>query len=100
MAKSSTSFKPGVSGNPSGRPPLSEKERRANEILQAATPHAAATIAKAAMGGDVRAAMAVLERVLGKPRSSDEDLSAARSANPLAGLTPEQVLAIARGEKP
>jgi hypothetical protein len=89
MAKSSTSFQPGRSGNPRGRSPLTDKEKQARDILQAATPHAAATLAKAAMEGDVRAAMAVLERVLGKPQSAPEDLEALTQQ---AQVSPELVV--------
>lgn len=44
------------------------------------------------------AAKVLIERAWGKPASAPEDLDAVKQANPLAGLTPEQVLKLAKGE--
>ena len=64
------SFKPGVSGNPNGRP---KKDKQVEKILKAATVDAAKTLVEL-MGdkkqdGRVRlqAANALLDRVYGKP---------------------------------
>jgi hypothetical protein len=46
----------------------------------------------------VSAAQAILDRAWGKAPSAPEDHDAMRATNPLAGLTPEQVLRLAKGE--
>lgn len=82
MAKSSTSIKPGERRNPSGRPPRTEAETEALEILRAATPAAARALVLALDGPEsVKAAIALLDRVLGKPASAPEDRAAVASAD-------------------
>lgn len=61
-----TTWKPGQSGNPSGRPPMTDAERKAREMLKAASPLAVATLVKAMQAGGpdgVRAATAVLNKL-------------------------------------
>jgi hypothetical protein len=71
-------FKPGQSGNPSGRPKKSEPERIAEELFSRKTPEAAKALL--AMAGDLKIPAKVradiykyvIDRVLGKPRISGE----------------------------
>jgi hypothetical protein len=46
----------------------------------------------------VSAATAILDRAHGKPPSAPEDNEALKQANPLAGLTPGEILKLAKGE--
>jgi hypothetical protein len=46
----------------------------------------------------LEAAKVLLERAWGKAAAAPEDLDAVKQGNPLAGLTPEQVLKLAKGE--
>lgn len=64
-----------------GRPPMSDAEREAREILRAATPQAArrlvAMLAEAKDEGNaLKACLAVLERVMGKTPAAPEDRAA------------------------
>jgi hypothetical protein len=73
--------KGGASPNPTGRPPLGDAEREAREILRAATPDAALRLVRLLSeaedeGNSLRAALAVLERVMGKTPSAPEDRKA------------------------
>jgi hypothetical protein len=87
-------FPPGVSGNPSGRPKQTEEQRRALEILNAATPRAARRLVKLLRSFDEKvalaASMALLNRVLGK------DPIALESEATKARLTAEAALAIVK----
>jgi hypothetical protein len=73
-----TAFKPGQSGNPGGRKPKTEPERRAEELFRMKTPHAAKTLLEMADDAEtpvkVRADICkyVIDRTLGKPRTSGE----------------------------
>ena len=92
--------KGGPSPNPSGMP-AGHAELRA--LCRKHTPEAiAALAARVAQGGVdcVAAARALLEYGWGKPSSAPEDLEAVREASPLAGLTREQLLALARPVEP
>ncbi len=46
----------------------------------------------------IKAAEVLLERAWGKAAAAPEDLEALRESSPLSGLTPEQLVAIAKGE--
>ena len=46
----------------------------------------------------IKAAEVLLERAWGKSAAAPEDLDALRESSPLAGLTTEQLLAVAKGE--
>jgi hypothetical protein len=82
----------GVSGNPAGRPGGYEEFRAQ---CRSASPEAFAALRTAAKDGDVQAARVLLEYAWGKPSSAPEDLEAVREANPLSGLTLEQLRELA-----
>lgn len=70
--KNATSFKPGQSGNPRGRPKMTQDERDALEIMRAAAPKAARFLTETAMDESVRmdlrvrCAETVMDRIYGK----------------------------------
>lgn len=102
MAKSSTSIKPGERRNPSGRPPLTEAERQARDLLSTATPGAVKRlIQEIEQDGPmaVKCAMFVIEHRLGKAPAAEEDREAiAGTARPtwLDELSPETKAALIR----
>lgn len=91
-------FKPGVSGNPEGRPGGYAEFR---ELCRSKSP-AAVTALEDALGDGgpsaVAAARVLLEYGWGKPASAPEDLDAVREGggNALAVLTRDELLKIAR----
>lgn len=93
-------FKPGQSGNPGGQPAWLKKVRQS---LRGLTPLARKTLREvmknAPKDGDkVRAAEVVLKYTVPQPKQRVE---VSRGGNdPLAGLTPEQLVAFVKGEKP
>lgn len=70
--KNSTSFKPGQSGNPRGRPKQTQEEKDALAIMKAAAPEAARMLTEMAMSPNTRAdlrvkcAEIVMDRVYGR----------------------------------
>jgi hypothetical protein len=79
------------------------------EAFRAASPQALATLVSVLRRFDegdeavpasaaVSAATAILDRAHGKPPSAPEDNEALKQANPLAGLTPGEILKLAKGE--
>lgn len=70
--KNGTSFKPGQSGNPSGRPKMTQEQKDALEMLKAAAPGAARLLIETAQNEEVRldlrirCAETVMDRVYGK----------------------------------
>lgn len=73
MPANSGSFRPGQSGNPSGRP---KKDPDAMAILRAAVPSAARKLVELAKNENPKiafqAATAILDRVWGKPTQTQE----------------------------
>lgn len=102
MAKSSTSIRPGEKRNPSGRPPLTESEKKARELLSTATPHAVQRLIREILDDGpmaVKCAMFVIEHRLGKAPAAEEDREAiAGTARPtwLDELSPETKAALIR----
>lgn len=56
-------WKPGVSGNPKGKPPGSGELQRLRASIAADVPDILAGLVTAAKGGDVQAAKVILERI-------------------------------------
>ncbi len=91
--------KGGANLNPSGRPPVTEAQREAREALDAATPAAVAKLVELMEHGEpelqFKAAKAIVDK--GVPDALDGE--ALKPSNPWAGLTPAQLLEIARQPK-
>lgn len=95
-------FKPGVSGNPNGRPGGYAEFR---DLCRSKSPQAVEALEGALTEGGpsaVAAARVLLEYGWGKPASAPEDLDAVREGggNALAVLTRDELLKIARGGEP
>lgn len=95
-------FKPGVSGNPNGRPGGYAEFR---DLCRSKSPQAVEALEGALTEGGpsaVAAARVLLEYGWGKPASAPEDLDAVREGggNALAVLTRDELLRIAKGEEP
>ena len=96
MPKTSTSFKPGQSGNPGGRKKIVGEVL---ELAREASPMAIATLRriagdeKAPHAAQVTAAVALLDRAWGKPAQS----LALAVTRPLEEMTDAELLAIAAG---
>lgn len=92
-------FKPGKSGNPGGKP---KWLKAARESLQSLTPLARKTLRQVMKNGadkdKVAAAKTVLEFTVPKPRQTHR--VEGKGGDPLAVLTPEQLVAFVKGEKP
>lgn len=93
-------WRPGQSGNPSGRPGGYAEFR---EMCRSKSPQAVEALEGALTEGGpsaVAAARVLLEYGWGKPASAPEDLDAVREGggNALAVLTRDELLKIARGE--
>jgi hypothetical protein len=78
LARSSTTFKPGVSGNPSGRPKRDVRDIDIEKLARAHAPEAIATLVGALKHPKlcVQAASVLLDRGFGRPRqniSGDKD---------------------------
>ena len=72
MAKSAGSWKPGTSGNPSGRRPGDPAIQRARRIIAAELPAIVAMLAELAKAGDVAAARVLIDRILPTVRQDYE----------------------------
>lgn len=92
-------FKKGQSGNPGGKP---KWLKAARESLQALTPLARKTLRAVMKNGadkdKVAAAKTVLEFTVPKPKQTHR--VEGKGGDPLAVLTPEQLVAFVKGKKP
>lgn len=97
--KKDTRFKPGQSGNPSGRTPGHGEVARLREAISAHIPEILDQVVTAARGGDLQAARLILERVL--PTVKPVDLTTALNL-PTDGTLTEQgravIAAVSGGE--
>ena len=94
-SKQGSRWRPGQSGNPHGRPGGYEEFR---SLCRTKSPAAVQALELALGAGDtssVAAARVLLEYGWGKPSAAPEDLEAVREANPLSGLTLEQLRELA-----
>lgn len=64
MAKSAGSWKPGTSGNPTGRKPGDPSITRARRIIAAELPAIVAKLVELAKGGDTRAAAILINKLI------------------------------------
>jgi hypothetical protein len=72
MGRSSTSFRPGVSGNPGGRKTGQTPRGKFRKQVEKAVPQIVDHLVKAALAGDVQAARIILDRVLPALKAKDE----------------------------
>lgn len=93
----STSFKPGQSGNPGGRPKLTDSEREARGLVAEFSKEAVERLIAHARGDDPKLSMDALKTLT--PWLAKLTLEVKGDVvSPLAGLTTEQILALALGK--
>jgi hypothetical protein len=73
--KNQTSFKPGKSANPSGRPPGTTPRARFRKMVDADMPGIVQTLIQAANGGDIQAIRVILDRTIAPLKATAADLS-------------------------
>ncbi len=73
--KNQTSFKPGVSANPAGRPSGTTPRAKFRKLVEADMPEMVATLVQAAKNGDVVAIRVILDRTVPALKSTAADLS-------------------------
>lgn len=96
MAKSSTTFTKGQSGNAKGRPPGKTSRTQFREMVKTALPAIVKSLVVAAKKGDVQSAKLILDRCVPalKPTA---DAMAIKSASTLVEQGQEIVAAMTRG---
>lgn len=97
--KQDGTFASGVSGNPSGRPPVTDAAREARKALEAATPEAVAKLVELMRKGDPELQYKASKAIVDKAVPDALDGEALQLRNPWAGMTPAQLLEIARQPK-
>jgi len=73
--KNQTSFKPGVSANPAGRPSGTTPRAKFRKLVEADMPELVATLVQAAKNGDVTALRVILDRTVPALKPTAADLS-------------------------
>ena len=92
-------FKPGQSGNPNGRPKwLKEVREGLRSLLPDAQRRLGDVIRNGSDKDSTAAAKVVLEYTISKPKQTHR--VEGKGGDPLAVLTPEQLVAFVKGEKP
>ncbi|MGH8646971.1 MAG: DUF5681 domain-containing protein [Gammaproteobacteria bacterium] len=96
MPRSKTTWQPGTSGNPAGRPKGARDKRALLRYkLLKHLPPILDTLTEAAKGGDIQAAKLILERTLPVLKSAAEPLTLPAAATPAAqGRTVLEALAL------
>lgn len=85
--------------NPGGRPRLTDAARQAREDLEAATPAAVAKLVELVASGDPELAFKAAKAIVDKAVPDALDGEALQNGNPWAGMSPAQLLEIARQPK-
>jgi hypothetical protein len=75
MAKSTSSFKPGTTGNKAGRPPGTTPRAKFRKMVDADMPAIVQTLIQAANGGDIQAIRVILDRLIPALKPTTADLS-------------------------
>lgn len=86
MARSSGTWKPGTSGNPTGRKPGDAAITRARKIIAAELPAIIRQLATMAKAGDVAAAKILIDRLLPPARADlvETSISRMETAGPVS----------------
>jgi len=93
-------WKKGQSGNPGGKTPITEAERECARILREASPTAARKVLALCDSSDERVALGAAKAILDKVLPDRLDGAAlAEASNPLATLTPEQLVGLVRATR-
>jgi hypothetical protein len=75
MAKSTSSFKPGTTGNKAGRPPGTTPRAKFRKLVDGNMPAIVQTLIQAANGGDIQAIRVILDRTIAPLKATAADLS-------------------------
>ena len=73
--KNQTSFKPGTSANPAGRPAGTTPRAKFRKLIDPDLPELVATLVQAAKGGDIQAIRVILDRTIAPLKATAADLS-------------------------
>ena len=98
MPRADSQFKPGVSGNKRGRPPLTSDERKAREMLGAASPLAVKVLIAAMKGDDAQLAVKAAEAVLRKVLPDGHQVDVTGDDRPLFGASAADIIAALKGK--
>ncbi len=75
MAKNTTSFKKGATGNPAGRPPGTTPRAHFRDLVKADLPEIVKTLIESAKAGDIQAIKTVLDRTIPTLKATTPDLN-------------------------
>ena len=91
-------WQPGTSGNPAGRKPGTGRVGKLRAAIEKDVPEILASLAAAAIGGDVGAARLLLERTVPALKPAEEAVTVQLSGNTLAERGHAALIAIAGGQ--